>query len=617
MNPRSTKLNNAIAVLAFAVFLIGTLLLSYSEVTPKAAHAAVLASMNGSDPKKSVPPGPPNIVVIMTDDEDDGATLSLMPNIQSMLVEQGTNFTNSFVVNPVCCASRASFLSGQYSHNDGVWSNAGEGGGRPGGISAFTDDANALPVWLQQAGYYTGMIGKYLNGYGLLKYANYIPPGWNTWSGLIDPTTYQYYDYTMNENGVKVHYGQGDANYQTDVISGKAVSFINSQASSTQPFFLWVTAIAPHSGAPGADVPEPPSRYKGVFSALALPQPPSFNESDTSDKPRFFRQNVQPMNQAAVNLATDSYRLRAETMLGVDDMVGAIINTLQTTGKLNNTYIIFTSDNGYFNGEHRLPISKYLVYEESIRVPLVVRGPGVPANQTLGAMVNNLDLTAAIVNIASTTPGRTLDGKSWLSLVKNTPLQWRTAMLLEGLDYMPLDGGFYGYYSAIRTSEASSTYIDMQHAIGAAGSTTQAEFYNLQNDQYELQNKSSDANYKPILKTLDKQLALLQTCQGTACWVTTKEPVVLENGTAASEIGGAAASPSSYDNHNFSIPADAGENNLTPAQRMQYYSPAGASYPVSSGIPAKSQTAIAGAYASWPQFRTILSNVVGFFLRIP
>jgi N-acetylglucosamine-6-sulfatase len=352
----------------------------------------------------------PNIVVIMTDDQRDADPLERMPHTESLMVEQGLRFTNSFAVNPVCCASRVTFLTGQYSHNNNVWDN--QPGERPGGFQDFMGDDNTVACWTQAAGYRTALIGKYLNGYGRKKSRHYIPPCWNYWWGLTKP--FRYYDYEVNDNGTVKRYGTKEKDYQEDVVSGLAQNFV---ASSTQPFFLWITGIAPHGGYPGVNVPVPPKRYKGVFKDLALPQPPNFNESDFSDKPKFMQNHLPLMDKAAIDLARSSYRRRAETLLAADDMVGAIIAELQSKNLLNNTYIIFTSDNGFFNGEHRIPVGKHLVYEEAERVPLVIRGPSVPAGETRDQMVSNLDVVATIVELTGAVSGRSTERQPCVRLL--------------------------------------------------------------------------------------------------------------------------------------------------------------------------------------------------------
>jgi arylsulfatase A-like enzyme len=451
---------------------------------------------------------PPNIIVIMTDDQRDVDPLERMPNVQALMVGQGVRFVNSFAVNPVCCASRASFLTGQYSHNDGIWDN--KSGPRPGGFKDFKGDDNTIACWTQAAGYRTALIGKYLNGYGKGKAAKYIPPCWNYWWGLTHP--FRYYDYEANDNGTVRVYGKRDSDYQEDVVSGLAQQFITQ---SKQPFFLWITGIAPHAGYPAVNVPVPPKRYKDTFKNLKLPRPPNFNEAGFADKPRFLRRHMPLMDKASVDLARQSYRRRAETVLAADDMVGAIIGLLQSKGMLANTYIVFTSDNGYFNGEHRIPVGKHLLYEESLRVPLVIRGPGIPAGQTRAEMVSNLDLSATVVQLAGATPGRTLDGRSLAPLFAGDQ-PWRTAMLMEGADVLPLGGDetVYGYYSAVRSAD----YIYAEH-VNRQEKYVGAEFYDLGADPYQLESRPDDPKYQQLIAQLKPMLANLRGCSGDSCWI--------------------------------------------------------------------------------------------------
>jgi N-acetylglucosamine-6-sulfatase len=476
---------------------------------------------------------PPNIVVIMTDDQRDADPLDRMPKTEELLVKQGLRFTNSFVVNPVCCASRASFLSGQYSHNDNVWDN--KSGARPGGFRAFNNDDNTIACWTKAVGYRTGLIGKYLNGYG--KQPTYIPPCWDYWWGLTHP--FRYYDYTANDNGVVRTYGSRPKDYQEDVVSGLAQGFI---ATSQQPFFLWVTGIAPHAGYPSVNVPVPPRRYKGYFRDLQLPRPPNFNEADISDKPKFMQKRLPLMNGAAVKLATQSYRRRAETVLSADDMVAAIVGKLQEKGLLENTYIVFTSDNGFFNGEHRIPVGKHLFYEEALRVPLVIRGPGVPADETRTQMVNNLDLTATVVQLAGATAGRKPDGRSLVPLFSAADMPWRTAMLVEGANVLPLNEDIeYGYYSGIRTFgyKYGEQVNNKEIYVGN-------EFYDLTADPYEVDSRPDDPNYKAVVDQLKSALADVRNCKGHACWIDTAMPPAMRRPPVKPQIGrtcGSCANP--------------------------------------------------------------------------
>ena len=492
----------------------------------------------------------PNIVVIMTDDQRDIDPLERMPNTTALLTQRGLRFVNSFVVNPICCAARASFLSGQYSHNDGVWDN--KPGERPGGFKAFKGDDNTVACWLQQAGYRTALIGKYLNGYGNVA-KKYRPPCWNEWWGLVRP--FRYYDYEANHNGVIAEYGKRTKDYQEDIVSGLAQKFIGG---ADQPFFIWITAIAPHGGYPNENTPVPPKRYKEYFKTLKLPHPPNFNESDFSDKPRFLRNNQPLMDRTAVKLSTQSYRLRAESLLAADDMVGAIVNELQTKGLLENTYIVFTSDNGFFQGEHRMPIGKHLLYDEALRVPLVIRGPQIAAGETRTQMVNNLDLTATIVDLADATAGRTLDGRSLVPMFSAPDIPWRTGMLVEGVDALPSEderGTVYGYYSGIRTSG----YLYGEH-VNRREAYDGNEFYDLGADPYEVLSRPKDPQYRAVIGQLKPLLSGLRTCQGDSCWVGNALSRAPAGQPAKAEIGAVCKSCAPL---NPSRPLEPAESSLT------------------------------------------------------
>ena len=379
-----------------------------------AAGIVAVAAFNGSAGQAQNPPAfRPNVVMIMTDDQTV-ESMRVMPNVKALLADQGVTFDNSFVSYALCCPSRATYLTGQYAHNHGVMGNAAPNGGY-----YKLDSTNTLPVWLQRGGYQTIHLGKYLNGYGT-RNATEVPPGWGLWYGSVDPTTYRFYNYTLNENGKTVNYGTGTANYQTDVYAQKAVNLIAGQAADPRPFFLSVAFLAPHSGAPrdpddpsGLGTPSPAPRHRNVFRTQALPIPPSFNEADVSDKPAGVR-NRPLLTAGRINGIREMYQQRLESLLAVDEAVARIVNQLSAIGKLDQTYIIFTSDNGFFHGEHRVPQGKVLLYEPSIRVPLIIRGPNIPAGQHRSQFVENIDLAPTIVAATGVQPGRVMDGRSLL-----------------------------------------------------------------------------------------------------------------------------------------------------------------------------------------------------------
>ncbi len=452
----------------------------------------------------------PNIVVIMTDDQDDIGSISTMPEVNRLLVDKGIKFTNSFVDFPLCCPSRTTFLTGQNAHNHGVVENEPPDGG----YEKFAPrEGNSLGVWLQDAGYITGLAGKVMNGYGLAD-PTHIPPGWSEWYGRVEMINAQgYYGYALNENGVIRSYGHAPRDYFTDVLARKGVAFIARQAPKPKPFFLLITPKAPHQP------PVPAPRHAGLFASEPFPPRPNFNEADVTDKPGFIRA-LPPLSAAMIAREVDWFRKRKETLLAVDDLVRRIVAALRTAGVLDNTIIIFTSDNGLSPGAHRWR-DKWVLYEESIRVPLIMRGPGIPRNQKRNQLVTNLDVVATILQRTGATAGSVLDGKPLTPIIQNPGAPWRTAFMIHGTN--PLTSGETLEFLAIRTG----SYIFVKLHSLAYGS--EEEFYDLVADPYQLRNKAGAAAYQPVIDYLRDKLDALSTCVGESCWVTGQPPPPLRS----------------------------------------------------------------------------------------
>jgi len=439
-------------------------------------------------------PAKPNVLVVMTDDQTV-ESVRVMTNVRALLAAEGTTFQNNFASFPLCCPSRSTFLTGQYAHNHTVMGNAAPSGG-----FEKLDHSNTLPVWLQRAGYRTVHIGKYLNGYGR-RSATEIPPGWTEWYGSVDPSTYQFYNYTLNENGKTVKYGADAASYQGDVYTRKAVDAVRRLAPGG-PFFLSVAYLAPHSGGPresddprnlGTPVPAP--RHRNRFAAEPLPVTPAFNEADVSDKPAGIRSRpvIGPARVAAI---TENYRQRLESLLAIDEGVAEIVTALRTVGELDNTLIVFTSDNGFFHGEHRVQTGKVLHYEPSTRVPLILRGPGIPHGALRRQLVANIDIAPTIVSATGATSGRAMDGR---------PLQpfARDGLLFSARDILLETTG----YSALR----SPRYVYVEH------STKEQELYDLAADPNELASLHASAAHAPLKALLAARLAKLRACAAVVC----------------------------------------------------------------------------------------------------
>jgi arylsulfatase A-like enzyme len=438
----------------------------------------------------------PNIVVIMTDDQTV-ESMWAMTNVRRLLGDRGATFAESFVTYALCCPSRATFLTGQYAHNHGVMGNVPPSGGH-----AKLDHTNTLPVWLQQAGYYTAHVGKYLNGYGRTNPPE-IPPGYDEWHGSVDPSSYRFYGYTLNENGTLNTYEHA---YQTDLYARKAVNIINRRAPQAQPFYLAVAFLAPHSGGPrepddptGQATPMPAPRHRNDFASTRLPRPPGFNEANVSDKPVGIS-NRPLLTPARIAKIRENYQQRLESLLAVDEAVARIVGALGSKGELANTLILFTSDNGFFHGEHRVPSGKVLPYEPSIRVPLILSGPGIPAGLRLTHHVANIDLAPTIVDAAGATAGRVMDGRSLLPLIASPGMSLNRDLLVER-------GPGEGTFTALR----APNYLYTEYGNG------EQELYDLARDPFQRTSRHNDPAYAAVKADLAERLNHLRDCAGLTC----------------------------------------------------------------------------------------------------
>jgi N-acetylglucosamine-6-sulfatase len=423
----------------------------------------------------------PNIVLILTDDQR-WDTLWAMPNVQSELVNRGIVFNNAFVVNSLCCPSRASILTGKYSHTHGVYAN----GGPHGGYRQFHDEDNTVAVWLNDAGYRTGLMGKYINGYITTD----VPPGWDRWAAFYmdkgGDGSY-YYNYNLNVDGSLVYYGRDEEDYSTDVLAAEADSFIRT-APTGEPLFLYFAVEAPHLGA------EPARRHKSAFRNLPPYRPPNYNEPDVSDKPAWLQARPQ-LNQEERDLIDFQRKKEYRTLLSVDDAVGTIVDALTETGRLYNTLIVFTSDNGLAWGEHRWN-KKQTAYEEAIRVPLVARYDKALADgMSDDHLVANVDFATTFAAAAGV-PAPEAEGMDLRPLFTNPDTPWREDLLIEHLQ--TLGASEIPTYCAVRDISLQPegflyvSYLD----------TGEEELYDLKTDFYQLENLVSDPDYAAELDQL-------------------------------------------------------------------------------------------------------------------
>jgi N-acetylglucosamine-6-sulfatase len=472
-----------------------------------ACALALLAAGSQTAPAVAQQTDPrPNIVVIQTDDQTLDS-LRFMPNVDRFLVKQGVTFESSFASFPLCCPSRATLLTGQYAHNHGVLGNNPPLGGYDG-----FNPTSTLPVWLQGAGYHTSFVGKYLNGYGDEDNKTVVPPGWSDWRGAVRKPgtgTLAYLDFLLNENGTLVEYPPTHQNYLTDVFTRKAVGAVQRGSASGQPFFLWLAHFAPHAGlpvdpddvkAPGATLsPVPAARHRGAFAEEPLPRPRSFDEVDSSDKPRAIRSRARLSLEQ--KLAVEhQYRQRLESLLAVDEGVEQVVEALRSAGELANTLIVFTSDNGFLHGEHRvLPDrGKSLPYEPSARVPLVIRGPAIPKGKRVRDLVANVDLAPTFLALANvrSTPGRVMDGRSLLPLMRDPLADFGRDILFES-----------DKYTALRTDR----YVYVSYR------KRERELYDLKVDPFQLRSRHADAKLRDVRYELARRLSVLGTCFGDEC----------------------------------------------------------------------------------------------------
>jgi N-acetylglucosamine-6-sulfatase len=461
----------------------------------------------------------PNVIVVMTDDQTV-ADLAVMPRVQQLLAGAGVTFDRSYVSYPVCCPSRATYLSGQYAHNHHVL------GLYPptGGYGRF-DAREALPVWLGRAGYHTAHLGKYMNGYGSDTPAD-PPLGWSEWYGAVGYSTYRMWGYTLNENGASHTYGSrfddDPSLYQTDVLASRAIDVIERRAGAEAPLFLSMAFLAPHHEADSirrfsGHLVRAAPRHAGRLGAQPMPLPQSFNEQDVSDKPPFMRRHP-PLDAAQIDRIARHYHERQESLLAVDEAVAAIVDALERVGALEETFILFTSDNGYLQGEHRVPSGKMLAYDPSTRVPLIIRGPGLPRATRSQALVGNVDLAPTILELAHAQPGRLLDGRSLLPFARDPQSESRRPLLHETAGRRFAFGREQDAagapaaepvvnYRAVRTAR----WLYVEYESGAR------ELYDLQADPDQLQSLHAAPRYEQVRAALARIVTRLADCAGSDC----------------------------------------------------------------------------------------------------
>jgi arylsulfatase A-like enzyme len=453
--------------------------------------------------------GRPNIVFVLTDDLAWNL-IQYMPHVLA-LQQRGTTFSNYFVTDSLCCPSRSSIFSGRYPHDTGVFSN----GGPDGGFALFHgqgEERATFATALQAAGYRTAMMGKYLNGYqpyfSETGFRPYIPPGWNEWD--VGGNAYSEFNYTLNENGTLFRYGHQPQDYLTDVLAKKGTAFIRGAARAQTPFLLEIATYAPH-------LPYTPApRDVNDFPGLTAPTGPAFNTQNIN-APSWLA-DLPELNALQLSSLDRAFRLRAQSLQAVDRMIGSIESTLAARGLAQNTYIVFSSDNGYHMGEHRLTAGKLTAFDSDIRVPLIVAGPNVQPAQTVTQMTENIDLNPTFSAIGNAVVPPSVDGHSLVTLLQGqTVSDWPHAILVEhhGPDFNasdpdnpPIASGNPTSYNAIRTP--NSVYIEYTNG--------ETEYYDLTTDPSELNNTVSTLSAGDQSRLHNALMALVNCHDGATCW---------------------------------------------------------------------------------------------------
>lgn len=428
----------------------------------------------------------PNFVLVVADDLDVPTT-ERMPRLQDF-ARQGLSFTRSYVAQPLCAPSRASLLTGQYAHNHGVLYNDPPNGGFP----AFQrSEGSTLASWLKGAGYRTSLVGKYSNAYARGASDGYIPPGWDDWHGHL--TAFEdgrYYNYWVNDNGNVVRHGSKPEDYSADLETRQAVEFVRAEAGRPGPIFLYLAPEAPHVPATYAE------RHGGEFRYELAPRVPSFNEIDVREKPAWVRA-FPSLSDQDIDRLDELQRWRMRSLSSVEDMLSAVVQALAETGRLERTYIIFTSDNGLLMGQHRAVACKENFYEETIRVPLFVQGPGVAAG-TVPQLTLNIDLAPTLAELAGLPVPDSVDGRSLAPFLRGQPpASWRTDAYVESYA-----GPAHQY--GLRTAD------------WFYGDTDEVELYDMRVDPYQLTNLRRRVS-PAELEAFARRAAALATCRGATC----------------------------------------------------------------------------------------------------
>ncbi len=516
----------------------------------------------------------PNFVVIQTDDQTidslyatytppGGVPIPVMPNTLSLIGEKGVTLSRYYVSYPLCCPSRVSLLTGRYAHNHNVRGNVQPNGGYF-GFSYRGANTHNLATWLQSSGYRTIHIGKFLNGYGDEPYdvGATVPPGWNAWhTTLKADTNHYFYGYQLNNNGaIEGPYGDSGSwdtreygkiddfgcplapldgqpcLYETDVFNRIASEEMFGTPEGT-PFYLQLDYTAPHGDFRRPAGPQPATRHYNSLAGARLPHNRSqgVNEGSVADKPRFIR-DAPFLSPSELHTYRVYYEKQLESLRSIDEGVKQVVDTLGAMGRLRNTYIIFTSDNGFFFGEHRLVGGKFIAYEPATHLPFLMRGPGIKPGTTTGELAGNIDIAPTILELAHATADKSIDGRSLVPYITDTSLRTRRPLLFEsfvetndvnanGQEPAETAGTSAGATASSKSEATASITAPPKDYVGIRlgpykyieWPSGEKELYDITKDQYELNNLARDNNFAPIRNFLHDQLEVLKECSGRTC----------------------------------------------------------------------------------------------------
>lgn len=555
-------------IIGLVVVLIGALgVTAWQSSSP--GHKSIISGLPGmpavpSTPSTFKPSGKPNIVFVLTDDLDFDLVKKL-PKLKDTMTAQGMTFDNNYVSLSLCCPSRSSILCGEYAHNTGVFTNGKSGDILNGGYKAFMaagDDKKTVAIDLQKAGYKTAIYGKYLNGYEVADAGFSIPPGWSDFAVPNNGIPYSEYNYSLNVNGKpedhylancdpthtkqchKKQYDNStenkDANYMTHVLNTKADNFITASAQSSSPFFVYLASYAPHGPS------TPAAEYEHLINGTSdadkqwrndnkAPRNPAFNEADLSDKPSWM-QAVPLLSDKEIKVLDKKYQLRLASLYSVDDMLVNLVDTLKKTGQLDNTYVVFTSDNGFHLGEHRLTAGKLTEFDTDLHTPLVIRGPGIAKGVSTNALTGNIDFSPTFLELIGAPVNPNFDGHSFASLLTNPTLVWRNSYLLEHgpspvkdkVDANPTNepsdnNGATATDVPIKGANKGANLVDSYEGVRTTQYTyihytnnNEEELYDDVKDPYQLSNIIKTADTSLIAK-LRARTTALSTCKGAQC----------------------------------------------------------------------------------------------------